>query len=263
MEIEEFAAVLSKLREDKDLTQQQLADQAGLSRAYISLLEARKKSSAEAKKPSLDALRSFCQVLCTAGKQRHPKLPIDPSTAIRLVQSALELQLSGPLDEDVGDLSHLKELVGGASEHVWVFTDKLGENVSNDVLDLTTESMKRRGLQYVYFVNNPTEWDKCSDRLLSQKGVGQSLLSRNVTAVLCSSPLCSLRIALFDPGTSTAKGTISIGPVTSVRFKYLQNDQVLEIYSTASQALRHLREKSSRTDRAFGRLTMLFPEPEE
>ncbi len=53
-----FGTELRKLREKAGLSQEQLADRAGVHRTYVSLLERNKKS------PTLDVLFRLCKALC-------------------------------------------------------------------------------------------------------------------------------------------------------------------------------------------------------
>jgi transcriptional regulator with XRE-family HTH domain len=250
--VRKFSEAVAELRKTKGLAQKDLAERTHLSRTYISNLEA---TGAAGKDPSLDALRRLCRVIATEGTEIREGLPIDEKKAFDLVFSALGLEVEYPFEEEAGRPLDIETLLAGANEQ-WVFTDILAENVIREFRETVIDAMKH-GVQFRYFVSTSIEWQECEKRF--RQSLGIDLLRAQAMAMECHSPLCATRIALYDPGQSKGKGTVTIGRPVGVRFMYLQPEQVFAIYKRVFGVFDELKKTPEFNHPSLGMVRLLFP----
>jgi transcriptional regulator with XRE-family HTH domain len=255
--MKDFADVLGRLRDRKGFTQDRLSKLVGLSRTYLSTLEVREASRRAIKKKRLSttALRRLCQALASPlGMENHDTSPLDGAAVFELVLSALELDVANPFEYiSEGQLAL-------DAQEVWIFTDALAENVVPGKLAETIAAL-HRGVRYRYFLSEPSEWVVCQQNL--QERAPTLSLPDLVMAMHCRSPICLGRIALFDPGYSTRKGTVTLGPQEAIRFMELQPEQVQTIHLRVSSLLDEgYRERLRRGDRhdSMGWVRLVYPE---
>lgn len=253
--MESFGKVLTELRSSKKssdgrktLSQYELAAVTDLSRPYISMLEREPE-----KKPSVRALAELCKHLATTGDRIQDDSILDVGAATRLVSAALEVDLTPALEDFEGLLIQAPVI----KEELWVFTDMLAENQLDEVHNTTIENL-RRGVKYRYFVADDSEWFRF---LKSVEQVGLDLESSDVVAVQSASPLCFMRMALYDPVTDHPVGTVTTGvPAKQLRLRRLQVDQTLRIFHMARRALQVMLRSSEKktSDPSLGLLSLLF-----
>jgi transcriptional regulator with XRE-family HTH domain len=252
--VRKFSEAVAELRKTKGLAQKDLAEKTHLSRTYISNLEA---PNIARKDPSLDVLRRLCQVIATEGTESRESSPIDEKKAFDLVFSALGLEMEYPFEEEAGRPLDIETLLAGTNE-TWVFTDILAENLISEFRESVIDAM-RRGVQFRYFVSTSTEWEEYEKNFRESLGANIDLLREHVMAMECHSPLCVTRIALYDPGQSKGKGTVTIGRPVGVRFMYLQPEQVFAIYRKVFSVFDELRKTPELEHPSLGKIRLLFP----
>ena len=257
--MEDFGKTLERLRKSKGLkTQQQLGKAAKLSRTYISTLEGLKAS--DKKRPSSEALRELCLVIATEGERVDKKAPLDRKKAFELVFSALGLDVGDPFAEEKGSAGPaLKELLQSSKE-VWVFTDILAENISDEVLAIVIQHGLKQGVVFRYFLSDPSQWPKCEERFRNRLGGHWEQHKKQILVIECLSPLCEMHIGIYDPGQRSAQGTVTIGPVNQAKFESLQPEQVFAITKKVPM-VSDLVNSETRVilDPSLGRLHLIFP----
>jgi transcriptional regulator with XRE-family HTH domain len=257
--MEDFGKTLERLRKSKGLkTQQQLGKAAKLSRTYISTLEGLKAS--DKKRPSSEALRELCLVLATEGERVDKKTPLDRKKAFELIFSALGLDIGDPFAEEKGSAGPaLKELLQNSKE-AWVFTDILAENISDEVLAIVIEHGLKRGVEFRYFLSDPSQWPKCEERFRARLKANWEQCKKQIMVIECLSPLCEMHVGIYDPGQRSAQGTVTVGPVNQAKFESLQPEQVFAISKKVVPVFSDLVSSDHEiVDPSLGRLRLIFP----
>jgi transcriptional regulator with XRE-family HTH domain len=246
--------LLKKNQQNKRLSQDDVAEITKLSRAYISMLESNKD-----KNPSVQALAALCKLLGTIGEETGPDLPLDTKKVSQLLSAALGISLDFGFEDDAGPFSPMVEgeIIADASE-VWIFTDLLAENAIPGITELTGEALQR-GVAYRYLISEHSEWNRCQRRL--EENLGAETLKRSdVLAIHCSSPLCYMRVALFDPTERSGRGTVTVGSTKRPRLRWLQPKQVLDTHAKGIYVVQDLLRSGSsqQIDPDLGRVQLLF-----
>lgn len=245
-----FAWVLTELRTGAGLTQQALADEMGLSRGYVSLLE----SVNEGKKPSVDMLAKLCRVL----EINDLSNPGHRRKFWRLMTSCLNIEASGdPFTDAIGGFDdELRCQQLQSINELWIISDLLAENHVVGFLHQTAENL-RAGVRYVFFVpqgSGEDEWRTCLDRLVSEEKLElQSLPADRLLAIASPATTCVPSVRLSNPGLRTADGVVSVGQgITDLLLYRIPRRQVDELFTRLRPVVNNLAVQN--TEQAYVRL---------
>jgi len=249
-----LAVVLTNLRERAGISRSQLAKKIGVSPAYLSMLE--NSTHCNPKNPSLDVLRQLYHYL-SKSKQ---------TDAFAIIQAILEVDEPASPIMPHGVSDEAQRQLKADVKDIWIISDLLGENVDDELFDVTQHNILKRNVNYVYFLPfGSDQWSGLIDRILRRKKISKSQLERCVTCIECTPLMFLARIAIFNPREKTANGTITLGGMGSFTFFNLAKEEVERICKTLLVPLQSL--ITAKTDKSLprsitlpsGRFDLVFP----
>lgn len=241
-----LSRVLAELREERDLSQNELARELGISRGYYSLLE-----SAGEREPSLEFLRKLSGVL--VGHQLST--PEQFQDACRLGLAALGHDFVDPHAKLIGTVPQEVGIQGDKRlEEVWIISEILGEMLSEDLLRQTIANLVQDNpVHYKYFVpHGRSQWSACLElmrsTLLDRPDGDPSILEDGrLVAIECPPMTCIIPIRILSLSSSERLGAITLGDPTKKRprFYELETTQVNKIVAELTGVISNLKLRSS------------------